>query len=57
MAPKGIAGRRSAPKGFLSSTYETVTSSENAAVVRSVAVFGAAVAFLASPWAEFLLPP
>ncbi|KAI0142192.1 hypothetical protein BJ166DRAFT_503395 [Pestalotiopsis sp. NC0098] len=44
-------------KGLLGSTYETVTSSENAAVVRSVAVFGAAVAFLASSWAELLLPP
>ncbi|KAF3002183.1 hypothetical protein E8E14_007473 [Neopestalotiopsis sp. 37M] len=44
-------------KGLLGSTYDAVTSSENAAVVRSVAVFGAAVAFLASSWAEFLLPP
>lgn len=31
---------RRAPKGFVASTYETLTSSENAAVVRSIAVFG-----------------
>ncbi|KAI1841370.1 hypothetical protein JX265_013470 [Neoarthrinium moseri] len=48
---------RSAPKGTFGAAYETITSPENAAVVRSVAVFGAAVAFLSSPWAEFLLPP
>ncbi|KAL3952408.1 hypothetical protein ACCO45_012351 [Purpureocillium lilacinum] len=36
---------RRAPKGFVASTYETLTSSENAAVVRSIAVFGAAVTF------------
>ncbi|KYK58148.1 TOM core complex subunit Tom6 [Drechmeria coniospora] len=50
-------GSRRAPKGFVASTYETLTSSENAAVVRSIAVFGAAVAFLSSPWGEILLPP
>ncbi|KAM4065920.1 hypothetical protein HRG_000080 [Hirsutella rhossiliensis] len=50
-------GSRRAPKGFLGSTYETLTSSENAAAVRSIAIFGAAVAFLASPWGEMLLPP
>ncbi|GJN86960.1 hypothetical protein VFPFJ_10851 [Purpureocillium lilacinum] len=48
---------RRAPKGFVASTYETLTSSENAAVVRSIAVFGAAVTFLASSWGELLLPP
>ncbi|KAI9150424.1 TOM core complex subunit Tom6 [Paramyrothecium foliicola] len=48
---------RRAPKGFVASTYETLTSSENAAVVRSIAVFGAAVAFLSSSWGEVLLPP
>ncbi|KAF7552366.1 hypothetical protein G7046_g7435 [Stylonectria norvegica] len=31
---------RHAPKGIFGSTYETLTSSENAAVVRSIAVFG-----------------
>jgi hypothetical protein len=31
---------RRAPKGFLASTYETLTSADNAAVVRSVAIFG-----------------
>ncbi|UNI15311.1 hypothetical protein JDV02_001854 [Purpureocillium takamizusanense] len=48
---------RRAPKGFVASTYETLTSSENAAVVRSIAVFGAAVTFLSSSWGELLLPP
>ncbi|KAI1204273.1 putative TOM core complex subunit Tom6 [Annulohypoxylon truncatum] len=56
MPPKRVGGGRS-NKGFLSSTYETITSPENASVVRSVAIFGAAVAFLASPWSEYLLPP
>ncbi|KAI1767361.1 putative TOM core complex subunit Tom6 [Hypoxylon sp. FL1150] len=56
MPPKRVGGGRS--KGFISSTYESLTSPENASVVRSVALFGAAVAFLASPWgAEQLLPP
>ncbi|KAI1079740.1 hypothetical protein F5B20DRAFT_580895 [Whalleya microplaca] len=52
------APRSRAPKGYFRSTYDAVTSPENADVVRSVAVFGAAIAFLASPWGEFfLLPP
>ncbi|KAI1254518.1 hypothetical protein MGN70_003922 [Eutypa lata] len=50
-------GRSRAPKGVFASTYEAVTSPENASVVRSVAMFGAAVAVLAGPFAEFLLPP
>ncbi|KAI8624950.1 hypothetical protein F5Y19DRAFT_480003 [Xylariaceae sp. FL1651] len=62
MAPKRIAvepaGSRSrASKGVIASTYSAITSPENASVVRSVAIFGAAVAFFASPWSEFLLPP
>ncbi|KAI0376185.1 putative TOM core complex subunit Tom6 [Hypomontagnella monticulosa] len=55
MPPKRVTGRSN--KGLISSTYETLTSPENAAVVRSVAFFGAAVAILASPWSEYLLPP
>ncbi|KAI2464205.1 hypothetical protein F4781DRAFT_413787 [Annulohypoxylon bovei var. microspora] len=39
MPPKRVGGGRS-NKGFLSSTYETFTSSENASVVLSVAIFG-----------------
>lgn len=67
-------GSRSQPKGYMASTYEMLTSSENAAVVRSFGLFGvsrilcayipsqltsskAAVAFLHSSWAEYLLPP
>ncbi|KAI2618264.1 putative TOM core complex subunit Tom6 [Hypomontagnella submonticulosa] len=55
MPPKRVTGRSN--KGLISSTYEAFTSPENASVIRSVAVFGAAVAFLASPWSEYLLPP
>ncbi|KAI1814421.1 hypothetical protein GGS20DRAFT_548540 [Poronia punctata] len=51
------AGSRRAPKGAIASTYSALTSPENAPVVRSVAVFGAAIAFLSSPWSEYLLPP
>ncbi len=45
MPPRQIyiepAGPRSrAPKGVFASTYETMTSPENASVVRSVAIFG-----------------
>ncbi|KAI5458875.1 hypothetical protein BGZ63DRAFT_426194 [Mariannaea sp. PMI_226] len=60
MAPKRAyieKGSRRAPKGFIGATYDALTSSENASVVRSIAVFGAAVTFLASSWSEFLLPP
>ncbi|KAI1442594.1 putative TOM core complex subunit Tom6 [Annulohypoxylon stygium] len=56
MPPKRVGGGRS-NKGFISSTYETVTSPDNVEVVRSIAVFGAAIAILASPWCEYLLPP
>ncbi|EFY91581.1 TOM core complex subunit Tom6, putative [Metarhizium acridum CQMa 102] len=60
-APKRVLvekpSSRRTNKGFFASTYDTLTSSENAAVVRSIAIFGAAVTFLASPWGELLLPP
>ncbi|KAK3485114.1 hypothetical protein B0T13DRAFT_84503 [Neurospora crassa] len=42
-------------KGFIRSTYDSLTSSENASVVRSIAAFGAAVAFLSSSWGEMLV--
>ncbi|KAJ3498957.1 hypothetical protein NLG97_g728 [Lecanicillium saksenae] len=52
------SGRRgAAPKGYIASTYDALTSPENASVVRSLAVFGVAVAFLNSPFSDFLLPP
>ncbi|KAI1136239.1 hypothetical protein F5Y05DRAFT_415426 [Hypoxylon sp. FL0543] len=38
MPPKRVTGRSN--KGFLSSTYEALTSPENASVVRSVTIFG-----------------
>ncbi|KAH8687677.1 hypothetical protein BGZ60DRAFT_522326 [Tricladium varicosporioides] len=65
MAPKATrvsvqradAPRRSNNKGYVSSVYSALTSPDNASVVKSVAVFGAAVAFFSSSWSEFLLPP
>ncbi|KOS20046.1 hypothetical protein ESCO_005740 [Escovopsis weberi] len=59
MPPKRLYSEKSrrAPKGFFVSTYEALTSSENAAVVRSIGLFGAAVAFLSSSWSEILFPP
>jgi hypothetical protein len=66
-------GSRNQPKGYLGATYDMLTSSENAAVVRSIGLFGVryfirrrdniinmvqvAVTFLASSWGELLLPP
>ncbi|ORY54965.1 uncharacterized protein BCR38DRAFT_491315 [Pseudomassariella vexata] len=49
--------RASQSRGYIGLTYDTITSPDNATMVRSIAIFGAAVAFIASPWAEFLLPP
>ncbi|KAK2068809.1 hypothetical protein P8C59_003429 [Phyllachora maydis] len=51
------AQRGRAPKGVLRSTYDALTSPDNAAVVKSLTAFGVAVAFLVSPWAEFLNAP
>ncbi|CCC12838.1 unnamed protein product [Sordaria macrospora k-hell] len=42
-------------KGFIRSTYDSLTSAENASVVRSIAFFGAAVALLSSSWGEMLV--
>ncbi|EFR04373.1 hypothetical protein MGYG_07381 [Nannizzia gypsea CBS 118893] len=47
---------RGEPRGVVSTVYSELTSSENATVVRSVLIFGAAVAFLQSPFSEWLLP-
>ncbi|PSS20587.1 hypothetical protein M430DRAFT_66270 [Amorphotheca resinae ATCC 22711] len=49
--------RRSAQQGYFASAYNTLTSAENATVIRSIAMFGAAVAFFSSSWSEFILPP
>ncbi|KAI1193971.1 hypothetical protein F5X97DRAFT_327989 [Nemania serpens] len=63
MPPKRILVEPSAPrsrgppKGVIASTYSALTSPENASVVKSVAMFGAAVAFLVSPLRELLLTP
>ncbi|KAI1071171.1 hypothetical protein NW752_000646 [Fusarium irregulare] len=60
MPPKRIVVEprsRRAPKGVIGSTYDALTSPENAAVVRSIAIFGVVVTFLSSSWGEILLPP
>jgi len=60
MPPKRVAiqpaARRNQPQGYFGSIYHTLTSEENASVVLSVAMFGAAVAFFNSEWSEMLLP-
>jgi hypothetical protein len=40
--------RRPAPKGYFSSAYSTLTSPENASVVRSIAVFGVGFLFFSA---------
>ncbi|KAK3332638.1 TOM core complex subunit Tom6 [Cercophora scortea] len=52
-----MAPQRRAQKGVFASTYDALTSAENASVVRSIALFGAAVTFLSSSWGEFLVIP
>lgn len=55
--PPAVRGPpRSNQPNMLTATYRFVTSSENASLVRSVAIFGVAVAFLHSSWAEALVP-
>ncbi|RKF53974.1 component of translocase of the outer mitochondrial membrane complex [Erysiphe neolycopersici] len=44
-------------KNIVSSAYQTLTSPNNANVVRSLTMFGVAVAFFSSSWSEILLPP
>jgi len=60
MPPKRIlvqpARRQPQSNGYFSSVYHTLTSEENASVVLSVAMFGAAVAFFSSEWSEILIP-
>ncbi|POS74095.1 hypothetical protein DHEL01_v207513 [Diaporthe helianthi] len=60
MPPKKVyiqsSGSRRQPKGFFASTYETLTSPENSAMVKAIAAFGVGVTFLSSSWGEFLLP-
>ncbi|CAD6440369.1 hypothetical protein OCU04_008724 [Sclerotinia nivalis] len=64
MAPKAQrvvverpARRTPQPKGYFASTYSALTAPENASVVRSIGVFGLAVAFFSSSWSDYLLPP
>ncbi|KAL2022253.1 hypothetical protein VTK56DRAFT_5863 [Thermocarpiscus australiensis] len=59
MPPKRIerAGAPSRSKNPITTAYNALFVSENAPIVRSVAVFGVAVTFLASGWAEYLLCP
>ncbi|TVY57511.1 hypothetical protein LCER1_G002032 [Lachnellula cervina] len=50
--PATPSRRSPSSKGYFAQTYNTLTSPENASVVRSVVVFGGAVAFFASGWRE-----
>lgn len=45
-----------APKGYFRSTYDTLTSSENAAVVKSIAAFGVSKQFPSRPRQPPLVP-
>jgi hypothetical protein len=38
--------RRATPKGYVASTYNSLTNPENASVVRSVAIFGVCCSYL-----------
>ncbi|KAK3316942.1 hypothetical protein B0H66DRAFT_605210 [Apodospora peruviana] len=51
----GMSRGQRAPKGIFKSTYDTLTSAENASVVRSIALFGVSVALISSSWAEALV--
>lgn len=48
MPPKKVyiqsAGARRQPKGFFASTYDTLTSPENSAMVKAIASFGVSLA-------------
>ncbi|KAI5843956.1 TOM core complex subunit Tom6 [Morchella snyderi] len=60
MAPKSRlvgAPAKSASPSLVPWLYSELRAPENASVVRSVAVFAAAVAVFASSYAEYLLPP
>ncbi|KAH6690290.1 hypothetical protein F5X68DRAFT_229626 [Plectosphaerella plurivora] len=57
MPAKRIPASRHQPKGFFAATYDTITDAENASIVRSIVIFGAAVTVLSSSWGEYLLPP
>ncbi|CCU83114.1 Tom6/TOM core complex subunit Tom6 [Blumeria hordei DH14] len=49
--------QRRSPRNAVVSAYQTLTSADNTKVVRSIAIFGLAVAFFSSTWSEVLLPP
>ncbi|EPQ67321.1 Bgt-2847 [Blumeria graminis f. sp. tritici] len=49
--------QRRLPRNAVASVYQTLTSPDNTKVVRSIAIFGLAVAFFSSSWSEVLLPP
>ncbi|KAH8692367.1 putative TOM core complex subunit Tom6 [Talaromyces proteolyticus] len=60
MPPKRVvqpAGRGREADGIFNIAYKEVTNPENATIVRSVVIFGAAVAFFHSSLSEFLIPP
>ncbi|PSR89019.1 hypothetical protein BD289DRAFT_431301 [Coniella lustricola] len=57
IAERGYGSGKRIEKSYFSSTYETLTSPENSAMVKAIAAFGVGVAFLSSSFGEFLLPP
>ncbi|OAX78879.1 hypothetical protein ACJ72_06808 [Emergomyces africanus] len=48
--------RHHQPESTVSAAYHYITSPDNASVLRSVVIFGAAVAFLHSSLSELLIP-
>ena len=58
MAPRRLGGGGArGDEGILRVAYRELTSPDNQSVLRGVAVFGVAVAFFASSWSDYLLPP
>ncbi|KAF7513938.1 hypothetical protein GJ744_006552 [Endocarpon pusillum] len=64
MPPKAIRVQRQTPtpsssqksSNYFTAAYRELTSPDNASVVRSVLMFGGAVAFFSSSFSEVLLP-
>ncbi|KAK4109187.1 hypothetical protein N656DRAFT_801293 [Canariomyces notabilis] len=57
MPPKRLAGSSRGSLNPITNAYNALFVSENAPIVRSVVMFGAAVTFLATGWGEFILSP
>ncbi|TGZ85535.1 hypothetical protein EX30DRAFT_337882 [Ascodesmis nigricans] len=53
---RAVASSSRQQPGFISSIYREVRSPENAAVIKSIAIFAAAVTVLHSSWSEWFVP-